>query len=536
MLSSRYIAALCVLPALLFLKPVVAQNLVRNCDLEIQTGCPNGQGQIDYCKYWTSPGNGSTDYLHACNAGNFGVPSNQWGFQLARSGNAYANMISYYQGSYREYMQTMLACALQAGQQYEVSFFVSCADDSRYSIDGMGLQFSDVALVQDGTGRIEILGEAHIHNTLGQVLDDKDNWVEIHGIYTAQGGEQYITIGNFVENSDLTIETFSSWDGYYASYYIDDISVLSPEPMVDLGPDTVICAGESITYDFSNVCGNVELTWEDGSTDMPRTISQAGTYSISGIIGCTNINKTVVISNPPDPGFFLPLDTIICPNQIIDIVTTDNFDAYRWQDGSDQAIYSTDVEGQFWLQVTDGIGCNFYDTIMVNSLTEPFVYLGNDTLICLGREVLLDPGIDSAFHHFLWSDYSTGTTLMVSDSGEYWLQVANPCGDMEDDILIHTINCSPAIAAPNAFTPNGDGRNDVFAIKVENISNFRMLIYDRWGTFIYESNDIDQGWDGSINGSMAPLGAYVWMAIYDIRLDDGIYETKKIKGTVMLIH
>ncbi|MCK4570000.1 MAG: gliding motility-associated C-terminal domain-containing protein, partial [Bacteroidales bacterium] len=94
---------------------------------------------------------------------------------------------------------------------------------------------------------------------------------------------------------------------------------------------------------------------------------------------------------------------------------------------------------------------------------------------------------------------------------------------------------NPAIAAPNAFTPNADGLNDVFMIKAENISNFKMYIYDRWGTQIYESSVLEEGWNGDFKGSQAPTGAYVWLVIYDIGMGDVERETKRISGTLVLL-
>ncbi|MCK4569363.1 MAG: hypothetical protein KAT76_03680, partial [Bacteroidales bacterium] len=148
------------------------QNLVRNCDLDQLLGCPTAHGQISRCRYWSSPGNGTTDYMHACNSGNFGVPNNQFGNQMARSGLGYANIISYYpqSGQYREYLQCRLACHLQAGKSYVVSFYVSCADDSHYGIDAIGAHFTVDKLIQPGDDVINLGEDVHITNPLGHPL------------------------------------------------------------------------------------------------------------------------------------------------------------------------------------------------------------------------------------------------------------------------------------------------------------------------------------------------------------------------------
>lgn len=516
------------------------QNLVKNCDLEVILGCPSNHGQITLCEHWSSPGQGTSDFVHACNSGNYSVPSNQWGYQDAYSGNGMMHLILYYStnGQYREYMQGKLACELQAGETYVVSFFVSCADDSRFALDGIGAYFSVDPLQQGGPIQDEVIplpGEVHVRNPIGHVVDNKDDWVEIHGNYVAQGGERYITIGNFMYDDELTLETFSSYDASIGSYYFDMISVEPLVPMIDLGPDRTICPYDSITFDFSDICPNANLIWEDNSVSLFRTISEAGTYSISGIIGCTDFYDEVTIYHHPDPGQFLPADTVICPGKIVEIIPNTGFNSYEWQDGSTFSVYDADTSGTYWMTGWDVHGCSFTDTVVIESLENPSFYLGPDTIFCQGQEITLDAGVDSAFHQFLWSDYSNGLTLTVSDSGLYWLKVTNPCGELTDSIIIQTYNCNTAIEAPNAFTPNADGLNDTFKIKAENIRNFNMYVFDRWGSLIFESSNLDNGWDGNIKGSPAPAGTYAWVAIYDTDGLESEGERKKIRGTVVLL-
>jgi gliding motility-associated-like protein len=87
---------------------------------------------------------------------------------------------------------------------------------------------------------------------------------------------------------------------------------------------------------------------------------------------------------------------------------------------------------------------------------------------------------------------------------------------------------------PNAFTPNGDGLNDKFkiiGIPDENITEYNFRIFNRWGQIVFETNDIDDAWDGTSKGEMCPAGVYVWEIFYK--------DSKKTKvtnkGTVMLL-
>ena len=86
---------------------------------------------------------------------------------------------------------------------------------------------------------------------------------------------------------------------------------------------------------------------------------------------------------------------------------------------------------------------------------------------------------------------------------------------------------------PNAFTPNGDGVNDEFFGKGENIVNYDMWIFDRWGTMIFHGNDINVKWDGRINGAgdIAQQDVYVWK----VRLTDVFNKKHDYIGTVTLV-
>ena len=72
------------------------------------------------------------------------------------------------------------------------------------------------------------------------------------------------------------------------------------------------------------------------------------------------------------------------------------------------------------------------------------------------------------------------------------------------------------IYLPNAFSPDGDGLNDVFQAKTsfQNIGSFTMSVYNRWGELVFESSDISLGWDGMHEGKACPMGTYVYSLEY----------------------
>ena len=116
----------------------------------------------------------------------------------------------------------------------------------------------------------------------------------------------------------------------------------------------------------------------------------------------------------------------------------------------------------------------------------------------------------------------------------YTLSVTNQYGCTDTaGIVVKVYKTNPDIFVPTGFTPNGDGRNDVFRpiyVGMKTVEYFQ--VYNRWGALLY-SNDLDngQGWDGTIKGVKQSTGTFIWM----VRATDIIGNVHFKKGTVMLM-
>jgi gliding motility-associated-like protein len=87
------------------------------------------------------------------------------------------------------------------------------------------------------------------------------------------------------------------------------------------------------------------------------------------------------------------------------------------------------------------------------------------------------------------------------------------------------------VAFPNAFSPDGDGMNDIFIFESRYITAVNMKIYNRWGELVYQTSEIDRGWDGTINGKTAPMGTYIHHTV----LTDDMGITFVKSGEIILI-
>jgi gliding motility-associated-like protein len=175
----------------------------------------------------------------------------------------------------------------------------------------------------------------------------------------------------------------------------------------------------------------------------------------------------------------------------------------------------------------------------------PVVDLGADRTVEAGQVITLSPDVSADVVSYYWWP-ATGLNCtdckapqFVADKDiAYRLRVATQYGCTSEDEVRITVACGKgAVYIPNAFTPNGDGKNDVFNIKgygIQRVKSFR--IFNRWGQVVFRREnfipgDRYYGWDGMFNGRIADPGAYVYIA--EVTCNEG--KAVVVKGTVMLV-
>ncbi|NQU33317.1 MAG: gliding motility-associated C-terminal domain-containing protein [Bacteroidetes bacterium] len=170
--------------------------------------------------------------------------------------------------------------------------------------------------------------------------------------------------------------------------------------------------------------------------------------------------------------------------------------------------------------VKDG-GCT--DTIVKNVTIYPYpiVDLGNDIDLPACSSVLLEAANPGA--SYLWSTGETNETIELIDVPKdtaVWVVVNKHGCTGSDTVLIKVEEIQYQLYFPNAFTPNNDGKNDLFAPvgNTNNVTIYQLIIYNRWGQQIFESSNPDVGWDGKYNGNLSTIGTYIYKVSY--RMDN----------------
>lgn len=225
-------------------------------------------------------------------------------------------------------------------------------------------------------------------------------------------------------------------------------------------------------------------------------------------LGCDSVITTTLTVHPaPRPN--LGPDRNLCADGSTASISPGIFNSYLWQDNSALSSFSITAPGLYWVTVTDNNNCLATDSLRVLALdTIPRNFLPANKQVCFGSELKLDvPG----YQNYLWSNGETTAAVSLRSFGIFYLTVTdfNNCTGT-DSIRIIRANCIP-IAIPNAFTPNADGRNDIFRPTINHtILAYHFVLYNRYGERIFETFDYGTGWDGTYKGKLQPAGSYVY--------------------------
>jgi len=191
-------------------------------------------------------------------------------------------------------------------------------------------------------------------------------------------------------------------------------------PVVTLGNDTTLCAGQPITLNAGNP-GDTYL-WSNGATTQTINPTTTGAYWVVASLGTCTGGDTINITFNTLPVVNLGPDQSICNGDSVTLNAGNPGDTYLWSTGANTQTINVSTPGTYSVIVSNGT-CTGTDTIIVNSNVKPIVNLGPDITLCNGMDTALNAG--NAGMTYLWSNGETSQRIVISSSGTYWVQVVN---------------------------------------------------------------------------------------------------------------
>jgi|GEM_PF-705836 len=301
------------------------------------------------------------------------------------------------------------------------------------------------------------------------------------------------------------------------------------------------------------------LFWTPGTLLSDSTISQPLAYvpkSIKYVVqsqgrsGCI-LRDSIEIYMPVHNFKVGPIDTSICLGQSAPMFVKNGF-AYIWHEfEGGQFVPATSLSctdcanplatpkhtTTYKVEVSDSVFCFDTLTVTINVLPLPKVHiLNNDTIVKYGQPFQL---LVNGARTYNWQPVSSLNNPNISypiatptEPTQYIVEGLNAQGCRSYDTVNVGIDYRNRLFIPNAFSPNGDGKNDVF--KVPNLTFERIMefrVFNRWGQEIFSTTDSKQGWDGTWKGTPQDMGTYTYLI--RVGYPDGLEET--YKGNVTLV-
>lgn len=322
----------------------------------------------------------------------------------------------------------------------------------------------------------------------------------------------------------------------------------SIDPSID--GDTLICEiGETSTI-LTGENGFTSYLWSNGDTSKSIEIDSPGIYALTVTASdeCSGETSVEVVREKLE--IEILGDSILCSNEKEGIVLSveGEFDDFLWSNGAIQMPLTIHDYGNYSVTVTSSNGCLGVNTHYIDSSQAPEILnLPNSALIECGETLNLNAEVDSEFPFLVeWTptqnlsciDCLSPDLNQTERSKTYMLFVEDEFGCKDSTEIRVDLECDRSIFAPNVFSPNNDGVNDLFLLfSGKNVSEIlKISIYDRWGELVYKDqnispDDFNSGWDGKFNNQNAIEGIYVWVA--EVSYLDG--STEFIKGEIMLL-
>jgi gliding motility-associated-like protein len=321
-------------------------------------------------------------------------------------------------------------------------------------------------------------------------------------------------------------------------------------------PRGIYVDGEGAIYIADSFNDRVQKWSKRFGIDTAYFPSEPGVYMavVLDSAGCSMTSNTVTISPASDVAVTLGASSIdICAGDTVifnaSSVHGGNAPAYQWQVNGNNAGSDSSVFVCSSLTNGDIVNCiltsseNCMATISGNPIImtvrpAPLVRAGNDTVLAPGSTIVLHPAVSDSVRAFRWtpvtglSDPSKPDPIAAPVSTTvYQLSVLADNGCRASGKI--TITVYYDLRMPNAFTPNGDGKNDVFRIPPATTQKIRSFsVYDRHGERVFRTADSSMGWDGTFRHQREPSGAYLWEVEYEDQLSGKFL---RAHGTVILI-
>jgi gliding motility-associated-like protein len=484
-------------------------NFVPNASFENFNSCPRANSSIETSitvfptvSNWLRPSIGTPDYFNACNLtiNTTGVPANEAGYQQPHQGNAYVGLIAYYNQNssfdgLREYIQVQLTAPLVANKDYEITYYLS--PTGAKSVSNISAYVSSNKL-QDFLSKVSLNCNPQVNNN--EPLLDSSIWYKVSGSFKALGGEQWLTIGNFLKDNECTPFNLGTQKPEtnligQAYIFIDDISIIEKQSKTT----KYLCNSfDSVLIEVKSFIN--KFIWNDGdSTKRRRYFNKETTIWIKNFLADgSSFNDSFLIAKTPYIFNKIMSDTSICNKSELRLTLPFGSPKYLWSNGGTDSFTVIKGTGQYWLNAQEN-GCVRIDSFNILEKAKPTILNYADTFICKGSSIQIGNPFNNDNYIYQWNGTINSKTLLVKANSINYLSVKDSfcynydtvtifekelpkieiigpsflCAESFDTITLKANSFTKNIWYPNAVESN--------FINIKTAGKYWHSVSDKWG-------------------------------------------------------
>ena len=448
----------------------------------------------------------------------------------------------------------------------------------QYSIDGLNFQTSGVfSGLESGKYTITLIDSHALINTTSALVQNFPSPKISTLVSTASclNNDGQITINNSGGSSpfqysvdgisfqsgnvfrNLSVGTYPTsikdangcTDSQNAVLALSNNLILQPNKQLE------ICEGNSgklnIISNASSYSWSPQKSIDNASLQNPSVSPLQNTmYFVNASLGICSKEDSVMILVDGAPTAVVQPDTVLCYGQSVTLHGSGGL-YYYWtpvtyldnSSSSNPVVVSPKSSISYSLKVVDSKGCSSLNPASVKvSVTPPSkLFAGNDTSIVMNQpfQLLAQDVNKSGFANYTWSPrdglnnpFIANPITTLDHNTTYAVVASTPAGCIGTDEINVTVYKGPEIFVPNAFSPNGDGLNDILKPILVGIKEFKsFVVYNRYGEKVFYTSEKNRGWDGNLKGQQQKADSFVWFA-------EGVDDKGNIitrKGSVLLL-
>jgi gliding motility-associated-like protein len=304
---------------------------------------------------------------------------------------------------------------------------------------------------------------------------------------------------------------------------------------VEAGSDVSICQGQSTTLQASSSAAQFAWSPTTGlgspaSATTTATPSNTTMYHVVATQGPCTVTDSVLVTVKPAPIATTGVNQTICFGKST-VLNGSGGSACMWQPSTylsnantcSPTVVMPNGNTTYSLVVTDANSCRSLNnpTVTINVLPPAQLFVGNDTSIAIGQPLPLT-ALDINQIGFVQYSWQPATGLnnpliknpiaILGSDITYRVKATTAEGCAGNDTINIKVFKKAEIFIPNAFSPNGDGLNDLLKAIPVGVKTFHYLkVYDRYGQLVFYTTNPAQGWDGTMRGRPFNTGSFVWM-------------------------